>query len=234
MSLAASSRTPPSYQDCSDTPARPAFTLIELLVCVAVIALLVGLVLPALGHAREAARAAVCLSNLRQMATIVTMYADENRGVGPALGEPYLALPNWGLVVQAYAGVAGEGTQVYSRRSVLVCPTVDAVYAEDMTRTYAINGTGHAGLPGDPDNYDDPGNPGFLRLDREDPLTFVVLLDSAVASFPSNAPPPTRTASVLDFRQPEHQARVGWFHARGAARQQVMGDGSARAKKKED
>ncbi|MCC6659789.1 MAG: type II secretion system protein [Phycisphaerales bacterium] len=212
------------------TPARRGFTLIELLVSIAVIALLVGILLPALRHAREAARSAVCLSNLRQMAAAISIYADENRGVGPALGEPYLTLPNWALVVQSYAGAAGEGTGAYSHRSVLVCPTVDAAYPEDMTRTYAINGTGHAGLGNDPDNYDDPQNPGYLRLDREDPLTFVLLLDSAVTSIPSNAPPPTRTASIIDFRQRDHQARIGWFHGAGSrpARNQAMADCSAR------
>jgi len=52
-----------------------AFTLIELLICIAVIALLVGLLLPTLGAAREAGRQVVCLSNLRSMTFAWTMYA---------------------------------------------------------------------------------------------------------------------------------------------------------------
>ncbi len=54
---------------------RRGFTLIELLVVITIIALLIGLTLPALGRSREAGRSVVCLSNQRQIGTALAMYA---------------------------------------------------------------------------------------------------------------------------------------------------------------
>jgi len=56
-----------------------AFTLIELLVVISIIALLVGILLPALGAARHTAQRSVCLSNSRQIAVVMQMYADDDK-----------------------------------------------------------------------------------------------------------------------------------------------------------
>jgi len=69
--------------------AKKGFTLIELLVVMVIIALLVGLLLPALARAKEEARKTQCRSNLRQIGLALEMYANDNSGYTACLYGPY-------------------------------------------------------------------------------------------------------------------------------------------------
>ena len=98
-------------------PRAHAFTLIELLVVISIIALLIGILLPALGAARAAARDVSCLTNVRQFGIAFSTYEAENR-VLPAGINGYTPYSDWTFIIPN-DHLAGDRTKV------LNCPTAE-------------------------------------------------------------------------------------------------------------
>ncbi|MFG0286246.1 MAG: DUF1559 domain-containing protein [Phycisphaerales bacterium JB039] len=115
---------------------RAAFTLIELLVVISIIALLIGITIPALGAAREAARSVKCKTNLRSIGQGLQMYLDaESRGTLPEVRPLHGSDPGGGNdkslleLLEAYLGTAvprkpaGEDLFILDKDSPYRCPS---------------------------------------------------------------------------------------------------------------
>ncbi|MEX2217428.1 MAG: prepilin-type N-terminal cleavage/methylation domain-containing protein [Phycisphaerales bacterium] len=185
-----------------------AFTLIELLVTIAVLALLIGLLLPAIAGARESARTVGCLSNQRQLILAWTAYANDHRGLAMPLElDAPDALVYWfGAVFHADASVDHArgylGPYLASglhERSVYECPAQPwGTYRPQpiagpppgrATSTYGYNGyyLCPAGTPGWRDSI---GHQRWKSLaDVERPAELLVFADTLLpAATPLNNP----------------------------------------------
>lgn len=121
------------------------FTLIELLVVVAVIALLISILLPALSAARESGRKVQCLSNIRQLAIAATTHANDFKGAfstgafddRPQYGNGPLEEKGWvaDFVIGDYA-VPGR----------MLCPSSPSRSSQALNKTQRLHGWPHRSL----------------------------------------------------------------------------------------
>jgi len=111
-----------------------AFTLIELLVVIAIIAVLMGILMPVLGKVRKQARAAACLSQLKQWSLVWGMYTDDHEGKFPNGDIPDSQRIGGGMARGSWVTALKSGWEKHPE--MLLCPSASTVNPEGNHGSY--------------------------------------------------------------------------------------------------
>jgi prepilin-type N-terminal cleavage/methylation domain-containing protein len=109
---------------------KRAFTLIELLVVIAIIGIVAALILTPLSRAKDRARRAACLNNLRQINAGVRMYADDSHDSSPPPGTAVRGSSLWMAykgMMKDYVGLRGASS---ARDALFACPADNWCYTD--------------------------------------------------------------------------------------------------------
>jgi len=130
-------------------PGGGAFTLIELLVVISIIALLIALLLPALGNARAVAKTLLCATNQKQIGIAMHNYASDQRGdvarfaFASSGGVLTYGTWDWFLIYHPYISDARIGPTLQNERNITMLGTVHKVFdcpTTEGTRVLGTNG----------------------------------------------------------------------------------------------
>ncbi len=190
-----------------------AFTLIELLVVIAIIAILAGMLLPALARAKAKAKKIHCVSNLKQQAVAFALYAGEYDDKFPAGNAP----AGFSASVFAYWNYGGKQGTEYDGQLRLLNPFVaisgkvstNSDGAERVFKCPSDNGALKAGWPYDrkPTVYDTFGSSYVYNSSANDNDDILGLVNKKVSQVRN----PSRTVLVNDFAFNLHFVRMKIF-----------------------
>jgi prepilin-type processing-associated H-X9-DG protein/prepilin-type N-terminal cleavage/methylation domain-containing protein len=133
--------TPHNIRTSTRRSRTAAFTLTELLTVIAIIGILAAILIPTLSKVRASAQLVECTTNLKALHQGFTLYANDNKGVFPAvIGNtlPTGGTGSWMLALQQRGYFDNQQIMV-GVKNVFRCPTAEETYTAGARRTYTMN-----------------------------------------------------------------------------------------------